>query len=395
MKGALSWPFVRLYVLTLLYFSANAILNVIIPLKGESLGATNTTIGIIMGAYLFTTMLLRPWAGLIIQKWGPIQVLRTILAVNGLALLLYTITGLGGYFVARMLQGVCTAFFSMALQLGIVDALPEKDRSQGISMYSLCASMPGIIGPLLALSIWQTGDMHVFTIVMIILAILTGSVGYTAKLDKQEVVTSEGQTKQGAEMLNSFSQLVKNPHLLKCSVLMLTSSLVFGAVTTFIPLYAAQMDSGNAAIYLMIQAGTVVAVRFFLRKKIPSDGKWHSNFVMLMMLILAVAAQLVSFSAIGGVMFFYAGAGLMGIAQALLYPTLTTYLTFVLPQENRNVLVGLFIATADLGVSLGGVVMGPIADLFSYSIMYMICAMLALSMLLFSYEPGQRFVRSR
>lgn len=56
MRGALSWPFLRLYILTLLYFSANSILNVIIPLKGAELGATNTTIGVVMGAYLFTTM---------------------------------------------------------------------------------------------------------------------------------------------------------------------------------------------------------------------------------------------------------------------------------------------------------------------------------------------------
>lgn len=44
----------------------------------------------------------------------------------------------------------------------------------------------------------------------------------------------------------------------------------------------------------------------------------------------------------------------MGIAQAIVYPTLTTYLSFVLPQSNRNVLIGLFIATADMAVSLGG-----------------------------------------
>lgn len=110
MKGALSWPFLRLYLLTLFYFSANPILNVIIPLKGESLGADNTTIGVIMGAYLFTTMFFRPWAGRMIQKYGPIKVLRTILVINGFALILYTFTGLGGYFIARMLQGVCTAF---------------------------------------------------------------------------------------------------------------------------------------------------------------------------------------------------------------------------------------------------------------------------------------------
>lgn len=321
-----------------------------------------------------------------IQKYGPIRVLRTILIINGFALILYTFTGLAGYFVARMLQGVCTAFFSMALQLGIIDALPEKDRSQGISMYSLCASMPGIIGPLLALGIWQAGNMNHFTVAMIAIAILTGIVGYSAKMDKQAAEADTGQKGQGSTMSESFGQLFKNPHLFKCSVLMLIASLVFGAVTTFIPLYAAQIEGGNAAIYLMLQAGAVVVARFALRKKIPSDGKWHSAFVMVIMLMLAAAALCVSFSAMGGAVFFYAGAGLMGIAQALLYPTLTTYLTFVLPQLNRNVFIGLFIATADLGVSLGGVIMGPVADIFSYSVMYMLCAILGVSMIVFSYE---------
>ncbi|UVI33486.1 staphylopine family metallophore export MFS transporter CntE [Paenibacillus spongiae] len=385
MRGALSWPFLRLYLLTLFYFSANAILNVIIPLKGESLGATNTTIGIIMGAYLFTTMFFRPWAGHMIQKHGPIKVLRSILIINGFALFLYTFTGLGGYLVARIMQGVCTAFFSMALQLGIIDSLPDNDRSEGISLYSLCSYMPGIVGPLLALGIWQAGDNNYFTLAMIAIAIFTGVFGFSAKMENKEAQPVPNETEQRATMFASFSQLVKNPHLFTCSVFMLAASIVFGAVTTFIPLYATQIKSGHAGIYLMLQAGTVVLTRLALRKQIPSDGKWHMSFIIAIMLILTLAAQCVSFSLAGGPIFFYVGAALMGITQALLYPTLTTYLTFVLPQMNRNVLIGLFIATADLGVSLGGIIMGPVADLFSYSSMYMICAVMGASMILFTY----------
>lgn len=391
MSGAMSWPFLRLYMLVLLYFSANSILNVIIPLQGETLGASNTTIGLIMGAYLFTTMFFRPWAGHIIQKHGPIKVLRIILIINGFALILYTFTGLGGYLVARMLQGVSTAFFSMALQIGIIDALPEKDRSQGISLYSLFSYIPGIIGPLLALGIWQ-GGMDYFTVVMIAIAIFTGVVGYSAKMDKAENQPVTNNTEQGVSMFKSFSQLIKNPFLFKCSVLMLVASIVFGAITTFIPLYAAQLKSGNAGIYLMLQAGTVVIARFTLKRKIPSDGKWHSSFIMGTMFLLAVAAQCVSFSVTGGPIFFYVGAILMGIAQAILYPTLTTYLTFVLPQMNRNVLLGLFIAMADLGVSLGGVIMGPIVDFTSYTFMYMICAILGVAMIVFAYDRRKIFV---
>ncbi|MNI21676.1 major facilitator superfamily transporter [compost metagenome] len=345
-----------------------------------------------MGAYMFTTMFFRPWAGLIIQKHGPIKVLRTILIINGFALILYTFTGLEGFLVARILQGGSTAFFSMALQIGIIDALPEKDRSQGISLYSLFTYMPGIIGPLLALGIWQAGGMSYFTIVMITIAIFTGVFGYSAKMEKGKEQPVTNNSEHGLSMFKSFNQLVKNPFLFKCSVLMLVASIIFGSITTFLPLYAAQLKSGNAGVYLMFQAGTVVFVRFALRKKIPSDGKWHSSFIMGTMLLLAAAAQCVSFSITGGAIFFYVGAILMGTAQALLYPTLTTYLTFVLPQMNRNVLIGIFIAMADLGVSLGGVVMGPIADVTSYSFMYMICAMLGVAMIIFAYDRRKIFV---
>ncbi|MGO4532174.1 MFS transporter [Paenibacillus sp. 2TAF8] len=388
MSGAMSWPFLRLYILVLLYFSANAILNVIIPLQGAFLGASSTTIGLIMGAYMFTTMFFRPWAGKIIQKHGPIKILRFILIINGFALILYTFTGLGGYLIARILQGVSTAFFSMALQIGIIDALPEKERSQGISYYSLFSYIPGIVGPVLALAIWQTGGMDYFTVVLIGIAVCTGVFGYTAKIEKhkEQLQSATDASGQNVSMWESFGQLVKNPLLFRCSMLMLSASVVFGAVTTFIPLYASQINSGNAGVYLMLQAGTVVLARIALRKRIPSDGKWHSPFIMTTMLLLAVAAQCVSFSVTGGILFFYSGAVLMGIAQAILYPTLTTYLSFVLPQLNRNVLMGLFIATADLGISLGGAVMGPIADMSSYSFMYTICAILGAVMIVFAYE---------
>jgi len=383
----------KLYILTLSYFSANAILNVIIPLQGKSFGATNTTIGIVMGAYLFTAMFFRPWAGQMIKKYGPIRVLRTILVINGIALLLYTFVGLEGYVVARILQGICTAFFSMALQLGIIDALPDKDRSQGISLYSLCAYMPGIVGPLLALGIWQGGDMNYFAITMILLAVFTGMIGYSAKMDdKPEPQITSGKNGQGMGMFKNLGQLIHNPYLFTCSVLMLSASIVFGSVTAFIPLYTEEVRGGHVALYLMLQAGTLVLSRFVLRKKIPSDGKWHASFIMGIMLMVAVAALCITLSATAGAVFLYIGAVLMGSAQAMLYPTLTTYLSFVLPQTSRNMSIGLFIAMADLGVSLGGVVMGPVADLVSYSTMYMICALLSASMILFTYIRRSKLV---
>nr|WP_156277537.1 MFS transporter [Paenibacillus sp. NEAU-GSW1] len=370
-----------MYVLTLFYFSANSILNVVIPLKGEALGASGTMIGVIMGVYMLTTMLFRPWAGSLIQRYGPVRVLRLLLAVNALALVLYAFSALEWYLLARVLQGICTAFFSMALQLGIIDALPEKERSQGISMYSLCSYLPGIFGPLAAIGMWQwqSGETNAFAVSMIAIAVLTGAAGFTVRIGQEQAAnTAEGSERRnsGAAMWRAVGRIAQNKHLLRCSLLILSASVVFGAVTAFVPLYAPQIKGGSAALYLMIQAAVVVASRFFLRSRIPSDGKWRPAFAGGVMLLLSLGSLAVSLASSAGSTLFYLGALLMGIAQALLYPALTTYLSFVLSIEERNVSIGLFIAAADLGISLGGIIMGPVADVTSYSFMYLFCAML-------------------
>ncbi|MDF2724306.1 MAG: major facilitator superfamily 1 [Paenibacillus sp.] len=372
---ALTLPFLRLYALGLLFFSANAILNVILPLQSESLGASNGRIGLIMGAYLFTCMFFRPWAGYLIHKHGPVVVLRILLVVNGLALAIYPFAGLEGYMVARIIQGVCTAFFSMSLQIGIIDALPEDQRSQGVSYYSLFTYIPTIIGPLIAIGIWEWGNMSAFTIVLIGIALATGLFGYSVPL--HSVQPREGGAMEQQGVRGMFRQLAVQRPLLVCSLLMLTVSIGFGAVTTFIPLYAKQVSYGHAGIYLMIQAFVIVVSRMAFSKRVPSDGRWPSRFVSAICLLTALGMALLSLSQVWGPFAFYSAAVLIGIAQAFLYPTLFSYLSFVLPGAARNVMIGLFIAMADLGVSMGGLAMGPLADRFSYSAMYVASAGLA------------------
>lgn len=138
----------------------------------------------------------------------------------------------------------------------------------------------------------------------------------------------------------------------------------------------------------MLMAATVVVSRFTLRKSIPSDGKWHSTFMIGTMLLLTIGTLSISYAVEGGAGFFYFGAIVVGVAQALLYPSLTTYLSLVLPKASRNVLLGLFIASADLGVSMGGAVMGPVADLTSYSTVYLVCSVLGGIMAVVAYRQG-------
>lgn len=73
------------------------------------------------------------------------------------------------------------------VSIGIIDALPEKERSQGISFYSLFSYIPGVIGPVLALGLWQTGGMDSFTVIFVAIAICTGLFGYSVKMDRDSL----------------------------------------------------------------------------------------------------------------------------------------------------------------------------------------------------------------
>ncbi|HDB6422462.1 TPA: MFS transporter [Staphylococcus aureus] len=385
MKGAMAWPFLRLYILTLMFFSANAILNVFIPLRGHDLGATNTVIGIVMGAYMLTAMVFRPWAGQIIARVGPIKVLRIILIINAIALIIYGFTGLEGYFVARVMQGVCTAFFSMSLQLGIIDALPEEHRSEGVSLYSLFSTIPNLIGPLVAVGIWNANNISLFAIVIIFIALTTTFFGYRVTFAEQEPDTSDKIEKMPFNAVTVFAQFFKNKELLNSGIIMIVASIVFGAVSTFVPLYTVSLGFANAGIFLTIQAIAVVAARFYLRKYIPSDGMWHPKYMVSVLSLLVIASFVVAFGPQVGAIIFYGSAILIGMTQAMVYPTLTSYLSFVLPKVGRNMLLGLFIACADLGISFGGALMGPISDLVGFKWMYLICGMLVIVIMIMSF----------
>lgn len=384
MKGAMAWPFLRLYILTLMFFSANAILNVFIPLRGHDLGATNTTIGIVMGVYMLTAMVFRPWAGQIIARVGPIKVLRIILLINACALILYGLTGLEGYFIARVMQGVCTAFFSMSLQLGIIDALPEEHRSEGVSLYSLFSTIPNLVGPLIAVGIWHLDRISIFAIVMIAIALTTTFFGYRVTFASEEPDTRKKVEPLPFNAVTVFAQFFKNKELFNSGLIMIVVSIVFGAVSTFVPLYTVKFGFADAGIFLTIQAIAVVLARIYLRKYIPSDGIWHPVYMVSVLMLLVIASMVVAIGPHVHVMMFYSSAILIGATQALVYPTLTSYLSFVLPKTGRNMLLGLFIACADLGVSLGGSLMGPISDLVGFSWMYTICGMLVVVMMLMS-----------
>ncbi|WP_181151163.1 MFS transporter [Paenibacillus sp. PCH8] len=370
-----SFSFFRFYMLAFLFFAANSALTIILPLRSEAAGLNQAEIGLMMGAYMFTCMLLRPFAAQMLGKHGPLQVMKWLLILHAGTLLLFVVFGVETYLWLRALQGVATAFFSMTMQAGIVEKLEDKDRAQGLSMYTLFTMVPSLVIPILAIQIWENASNLAFTIMMLGLAALPLLIGYNVDLPSSTV---QNKSYTLGDMLRSFSGIWRSTPLLISSVVMLFASCVFGATATFLPLYMVSTGVASAGVFLTIQGLVVILCRFILRKKIPSDGSWNTWLMAGLLLSAALGTQLLSLLDTLGPL-VYLSAVFSGFALALLYPTLTTYLSFVLPADSRYVLMGIFMSSYDLGFSLGGLAMGLIVQSSSYSTMFMICTLLSVA----------------
>lgn len=382
-RSPLSISMLQMYGLAMFYFTANSVLTVIFPLQASEGGMPEAEIGIMMGMYMFVCMILRPWAGQMVAKHSVFTIMKWLLVGHAFALLLYVWLGVDSLYAVRILQGVVTAFFSMAMQIGVTEVLRDEDRGQGMAMYSLSTVLPGLYGPALALTLWAQGDLTWLLLLITALAFLPILFFIKSPLPKTK---KENASFTFKEMFGAIKVAKQNDGLMKSSVIMLIGASIFGGLSAFLPLYLITTGTGNAAFYLFLQAIVVVGSRFLFRKHIPSDGKWHPKFIALVLLSSVIGTSiLASMPLIGFDTLVYLSAVFNGIATAMLYPTLTTYISFVVPDGKRHILLGLFLASYDLGFSLGGFTMGFVVQFFSYEMMFAGCSILGMIALCYNF----------
>ncbi|WP_051271047.1 staphylopine family metallophore export MFS transporter CntE [Shimazuella kribbensis] len=356
---------VWLYTVSFLFYATNHMLIIALPFFSQDLGARRSEIGIIMGAYMFVSMFLRPVAGAIVDRYGPKKIFMMALILNAVALTFYMIENYWVFAVTRALQGAVLAFFSMTIHLLIIDMLPDKTRGQGISLLSLTSMLPYTFVPALVLYMKNQVSMTQMFLLFMGLGICNILVGFYLfqKIknpihEKEETNTNDFpyEEKKGALQI-----------LFVPSLLMLLASIVFSVAPTFLPLYLESQGIGSAPLYFLTETAVIIIIRFFGRKHIPSSEVFPRWLLVILVSCFMLSPALLYFSLSTPLLL---GAAIFnGLALSLLYPTLMTYITFVIPANIRGYSIGWFIAAADLGTSSGALIMGWIADQFSYPAM--------------------------
>jgi predicted MFS family arabinose efflux permease len=168
--------------------------------------------------------------------------------------------------------------------------------------------------------------------------------------------------------------------LLIPSAVILLASMSVGAFITFLPLYLGAASSGLASGFFAAKAVLMVSGRFIGRRWTSAA---HAQWVVVGSVVAAALAPALLLASDAPALVLLAGM-VHGLAFALLYPTLLTEVSFAVPTRQQGFGVGIFIGAADLGVALGSLALGVVAQYWSYGAVFgasAFAALLALALL--------------
>lgn len=136
-----SWPLIALCGVALVGFGSNFVIQPVLPLLVLDRGGDPTLAGLIIGAFSFPSVLLRPFMGRLVDETDRLVVLSVSLLVIGLSGLVYLVPNLLLIFANRVVHGAAWAGFNTAGHSTLASLAPAERRAEASGLYNL---MPGI-----------------------------------------------------------------------------------------------------------------------------------------------------------------------------------------------------------------------------------------------------------
>jgi len=343
-----------------------------IPIYLSRLGAREAEIGILVGVFTVSSLLVRPFVGRALLRTPE----KRFLIVGNLVAAFCSVAYLFAkpfipLFLLRALQGSGFAFFSTAALTLVLSITPEARRGQGVSYFYLAINVSTALGPAFGVLLINHFD---FTVLFLTCACFSlCSLFVTLRLGKKQGLPFEAQTAQDQPILSREA--------LPPAVMGLLSNTIWGALTAFFPLFALTHGVDNPGIFFMVFAIVLILGRGFGGKIL--DVYNREKVLVPCLVIQMIAMILLTFSTTFPM--FILVAVLWGAGNALLYP-LILLSAVDRAGSSRGPAMATYTALVDLGTGLGSVVMGT-----SYQTMFLCLACMSLTNLLYFY----RFVRTK
>lgn len=329
----------------------------IMPVYAENLGGSATAAGLVIGIFTFSAVIIRPITGRLLDAYGRKGIYLTGLVLFAVCVIAYNwAPSIILLLVLRFIHGFGWGTVSTANSTVATDVIPQSRLGEGMGYFGLTNTLSMAIAPTLGLAIlngYGMGAVFSSSALAVLLCLVISLFIRYQKPEQNLQVKRAGIIEKTAVF----------PGL---TIMLVTMS--YGAVVSFIALYAGQRGITNIGPFF-----TVYAIALFISRPIfgrLSDRKGHAIAVIpgilgvvITMLVLYFAQSLTMFCVAG---FIY------GLGFGAVQPALMALAVRNVPPARRGAANATFFMGFDIGIGLGAIIWGAIAEITGYQTIYLL-----------------------
>lgn len=367
-----------LFVATLINVLGIGAVIPVLPLfvKGP-VGGGDVAVGLVIGAFSVTGILMRPIAGRIADKRGRKRVHIAGIAISAVgAALLFVPAGVPGLIISRLIVGTGEGWVYTAGITWIVDLAAAEGRARVVGLFGLSVwggiTIGAVLGSLI-LSAAGYEAVWAFAIAAPLIALLIASLIPAAQATDQsaseelaeaelvggEIETTAAPSPAVVASRNQRGLLRWVPSsALRPGTSLAMVALAYGSFMSFVVLLLDHEGIGHGASVFTAFTASFVITRLLL-SWVPDRIGSHPT-VLIAGLIQASGIALVALAGSLPVVLF--GAILSGGGMSLVFPALAVIVIENTDLARRGTALGAFLAFFDIGVGLGAPFAGVIAS---------------------------------
>jgi MFS family permease len=346
-----SRDFVLTSLSTFTLFASFYFLLITLPIYIEKIGGTESEIGLIIGVFTISAVVLRPFIGQEVDRRGRKIILISGILVFLISMLLYDYTkSVTSLLLLRVLHGIGWGAATTAATTLIADIAPPNRRGEAMGVFGMASNVAMAIGPALSIILLQAYDFSI---------LFSISAGISLVSLLLALPISETMVKHPKTPL--FSREALFP-----STLMFIISLTYGSIVSFLSLFALKQGIANPGVFFSVFAVTLILVRALAGKLSDIKGR---KFVIIPGMVL-ISTGLWILSTASFLESFLAAALLYGLGFGLVHPSLMAFLVDRVSETGRGAAMGTFTASFDLGIGTGSILLGLVLQYYGFQVMY-------------------------
>lgn len=380
----------------------------------ETYDCPTAMLGTILSCYTVSCLCIRPFSGFLMDRLPrkPIYILCYFTCVSMFTgyVLAATLT----WFIAlRAIHGIAFGGVTVGGNTLCVDIMPSSRRGEGLGYYGLTNNIAMALGPMTGLmlhgricydNIFLAG-MLASTAGLACAMSVKARMPESLKRARKEnaIAISKGNGTWSHHLLPKISLdrfiLLKG---IPVSISLLMLSIPYGATTNFVAMYAKEinLDVPTGFFFTLMAAG-MGASRIVAGKKVDLGYVTqciHAGFypVIAAFVLLGLCRFTVMLNMIAATIMFFTVPILLGIGLGIMFPAMNSLYINLAHNNQRATATSTYLTAWDVGIGIGIVSSGIIAQHFTFYMVYLTGAILCiLSLIFFVHKVTPHYNRNK